>query len=75
VAEDRGDVLGAHAVKVQVDLSGPLDRAVCGAAAVRRRLQPQTASPDGGTYTRRYHGQEPVNDLGHGRAASDMNSR
>ena len=36
---------------------------------------PKTASPDGGTYTRRYYGQEPVNDLGHGRAASDMNSR
>src|SRR6266487_6514546 len=29
----------------------------------------RTASPDGGTYTRRYHDQEHVNEYGHGGAA------
>ena len=38
----------------------------CGAAAMRRRRPAPTASPDGGTYGRRYRDREQANDCGHG---------
>ena len=37
----------------------------CGATAMRR-TRPAPASPDGGTYARRYHDREQANDCGHG---------
>src|SRR5207248_1195321 len=40
---------------------------VSGAAALRRQSPAPSASTDGGTYTRRYHNREHVNEVGRAR--------